>query len=271
MDIILKFWDNYLIHVIDIIIVAYIFYRIMLLIKGTRAVQVLVGTIVLLIATFLANNVFHFVVLGWILRNFWVASVIVLAVIFQPELRNALAQLGSQRLTQLLTPSDIKFIDEIIGALTECSKKKIGTLIVFEVETGLREYAETGTIINGEISKELILTIFNHKSALHDGAIIIQNTRITAAGCVLPLSSDTNIDKVLGTRHRAAIGLSEISDALVIVTSEETGKVSLAKQGQLQENINMELLKKQLIGLYQSRQEKGLFLNRLGGKSNGQK
>lgn len=266
MELISRFWQNYLVHAVDIIIVAYIFYRLMLLIKGTRAVQVLVGTIVLLIATFLADNVFHFVVLGWLLRNFWVASVIVLAVVFQPELRNALAQLGSQRLTRLLIPSDTTFINEIIETIIECSKKKIGMLIGFEVETGLREHIETGTILNSEISKELILTIFNPKSVLHDGAIIIQNGRLIAAGCVLPLSPDTSIAKVLGTRHRAAIGLTEISDAWVVVVSEETGKVSLARQGQLEQGIGIESLKQQLIDLSRSRQEKGLFFNRFTGK-----
>src|SRR4029077_16756934 len=157
----------------------------------------------------------------------------------QPELRTALAHLGSHPLGRLLIPHRMTFIEEIMGAIREAMQRQMGMLLVLEQDVGLRNYAETGTIINGEVSKELLLAIFHYRSPLHDGAALIQNDRQIAVGCLLPLSNDPNLAKILGTRHRAAVGLSEFTDAWVIVVSEETGVLSLARGGHLEREISV--------------------------------
>lgn len=259
LTILTDLWQNYLIHVVDILLVSYIFYRMLLLIRGTRAVQVLRGVVILAVATFLVQNVFRLPTLSWILRTFWLAWAVVLVVVFQPELRSVLAQLGSRRLGRILFPEQLNFINEIIGALREASQNRVGMLIVMEQETGLRNFIETGTIINGEVSRDLLLTIFQPRTMLHDGAAVIREDRLVAAGCVLPLSNDPGISRVLGTRHRAAIGLTEISDAVVLVVSEETGVVSVARNGRLDRDVDLEDLRERLKDFYKSMQEKGLI------------
>lgn len=259
MELLTGIWSRYLINIIDILVVAYIFYRIMLLIKGTRAVQITLGLLTLVILTFFAKNVLHLKMLTWLLEGFWMVAVVILVVVFQPEIRSALAQLGSHRWSRILFSSELSFIDEIMKAISVCSSQRVGALIVLEQEVGLRTYIEAGTIINAQVSQELILSIFNTKSPLHDGAVIIENTRLIAAGCILPLSNDPDISKVLGTRHRAAIGLSEISDAIVLVVSEETGMVSLARDGKLESNVEIDDLRKRLIDLYRMRGENVLL------------
>lgn len=252
-------WRHYIIHAVDILLVAFIFYHVLLLIRGTRAVQVLRGVVMLAIATFLVHRVMHLPALSWILRTFWMAWAVVLAVVFQPELRSLLAQLGSQRLGRILLPEELNFINEIIAALREASQNRIGMLIVLEQETGLRNFIETGTPINGEITRDLLLTIFQPRTILHDGAVIIREDRVLAAGCVLPLSNDSSLARVLGTRHRAAIGLTETSDALVLVVSEETGTVSLARDGRLDREVDLDELKDKLKDFYKSMRERGLI------------
>ncbi|HOW27094.1 MAG TPA: diadenylate cyclase CdaA [Elusimicrobiota bacterium] len=254
-----ELWKNTLIHVVDVLLVAYIFYRILLLLKGTRSVQVLLGVVVLAVLTFIVQHILKLPTLSWLLRTFWLAWVVVLAVVFQPELRSLLAKLGSQRFGHFLLPNELGFIDEILSALEEASQNKIGMLIVLEQETGLRNYVETGTVINGEISKDLLLTIFQHNTILHDGAIIIQENKLVAAGCVLPLSGNPDLSRVLGTRHRAAIGMTESSDAVVLVVSEETGTISVARDGKLDRGADLKELKPRLLDLYKARRESGLL------------
>ncbi len=252
-------WHNYLIHVVDVLLVAYLFYRVLLLIRGTRAVQVLRGVVILGVATFLVQNVLRLPTLSWIFRTFWLAWAVILVVVFQPELRSVLAQLGSQRLGRLLLPEELSFVNEIIAALREASQKRIGMLLVLEQQTGLRNFIETGTLINGEVSRDLILTLFHPRTPLHDGAAILREDRLVAAGCVLPLSSDPDISRILGTRHRAAIGVTEISDAVVLVVSEETGAVSVARNGRLDRDVDLETLRDKLVDFYRSLREKGLL------------
>ena len=253
------FWMHGLRHVLDIFLVAYIFYKIMLVVKGTRSVQILQGILFLAVGTFLVNGVLHLPTMQWLLQKFWMAGLVILAVVFQPEIRSALAQLGSQQLSRWIIPGRFQFIDEIIAALKECSEKRIGALIVLEQDTGLKNYVETGTKINGEISSELILSLLHPRSPLHDGAIIISGTQLVGAACLLPLTDDPHIAKILGTRHRAAVGLSEFSDAVVLVVSEETGQISVARDGRLQREVDPDKLRDQIYDLFRAKSEKSLL------------
>jgi diadenylate cyclase len=250
-------WGVYLNPAIDILLIAFVFYRLLLMIKGTHATQVVMGLAVLMVATLVVRNLFHLQASTWLLDNFWAGAVVILAVVFQPELRAALAQLGSHPLGRILMPSQLGFVDEIIEAVREATQRQMGLLLVLEQEVGLRNYSETGTQINGEISKELLMAIFHYRSPLHDGAAIVQYGRLIAAGCLLPLSNDPGLAKILGTRHRAAVGLSEFTDAWIIVVSEETGALSLARGGRLERELNVDDLHRMLIDLYQTRAQRG--------------
>ncbi len=263
MELVRFFWFHYLVHIVDIIAVAYIFYRLILLVKGTRAVQIILGILTLVLITFLAGEVLYLKTLNWLLQKFWLAAIVILAVVFQPEIRSALAQLGSHRWGRILVPSELNFVSEIIEAVKRCSQQRIGVLIVLEQDTGLRSYIESGTVVNAQVSWELLLSIFNTRSPLHDGAVVVQNARLIAAGCVLPLSHEPGISKILGTRHRAAVGMSEISDALVIVVSEESGKVSLAREGRLETDVDVDDLYLRLLDLYRERGENALLRRQL--------
>jgi diadenylate cyclase len=256
MIILQQLWTTFLNPAIDILLIAFVFYRLLLLIKGTHATQIVMGLAVLMVATLVVRNVLHLQASTWLLENFWAGAVVILAVVFQPELRSALAQLGSHPLGRILMTAQLSFVDEIIGAVREAMQRQMGLLLVLEQEVGLRNYAETGTLINGEVSKELLMSIFHYRSPLHDGAAILQNGRLEAAGCLLPLSNDPGLAKILGTRHRAAVGLSEFTDAWVIVVSEETGALSLARGGQLEREISVDDLQHRLIDLYQTRAQK---------------
>lgn len=257
---------NTLRHCIDILLVAYIFYRLMLFVRGTRSVQILQGILFLAVGTFFVNEILHLPMTQWLLQKFWMAGIIILAVVFQPEIRSALAQLGSQPLSRWLLPDKFNFINDIVTALIECSEKRIGALIVLEQETGLKNFIETGTRINGEISSELILSLLHPRSPLHDGAIIIAGTQLVAAGCVLPITDDPHFAKLLGTRHMAAVGLSECSDALVLVVSEENGQISVAREGRLQRGVDPKQLSEQLYDLFRSKANRSL-LRKVGSRS----
>jgi diadenylate cyclase len=267
MELLAHIWTRYLLNLLDILVVTYIFYRILLLIKGTRAVQITFGIVTLILLTFFVREILHLRMLSWLLGNFWAAAAVILVVVFQPEIRSGLTQLGSHRWSKILFSSELSFIDEVVSALAAFRQSHTGAIIILEQEIGLRQYIESGVIINAQVSKELIISIFNPKSPLHDGAVVIENTRLISAGCILPLSNDPDISKVLGTRHRAAIGLSEISDAVIIVVSEETGIMSLAREGMLETDVEPEDLKKRLVDLYRSRSDNA----RLRKNSNGAK
>jgi diadenylate cyclase len=249
-------WSQFLNPAIDILLIAFVIYRLLLLIKGTHAVQVIMGLFILMVTTLFARDLLHLRTTTWLLENFWAGAVIILAVVFQPELRAALAQLGSHPLGRFLVANRQAFVEEIIGAVQEAAQRQMGMLLVLEQDVGLRNYADTGTIINGEVSRELLMSIFHYRSPLHDGAAILQNARLVAAGCLLPLSNDPSLAKILGTRHRAAVGLSEFTDAWVIVVSEETGAISLARGGQLEREITPEDLQRRLNALYAARSQK---------------
>ena len=223
--------------VIDIAIVAFVMYRLMLLIKGTRAVQLIKGLIVLLVLTALASF-FNLNTANWLLRQAMTALVVALPVVFQPELRRALEKLGRGRFLTTTTSTHgemepSKVIAEISRAATLLSKNKMGALIVLERETGLEEYIDTGVKIDGLVSAEFLVNIFIPKTPLHDGAVIIRGDRVAAAACFLPLSENPYLTSDLGSRHRAGIGITEHSDAVAVIVSEETGSVALAVEGVL--------------------------------------
>ena len=241
--------------ILDIVVVSVIIYQLLLLIKGTRAVQLIKGLFVLLIISVLSRTL-GLTTLTWMLDQVWTMLVVALPVVFQPELRRALEQIGRGKFITMhsnaLTAEDYKkLIEELIRCTQVLSQSRIGALIVIEKETGIQELVETGVKIDGVVSSEFLVNIFIPKSPLHDGAVIIREDRVAAAGCFLPLSQDTELEKDLGTRHRAALGISEISDALVIIVSEETGVISVAKNGKLtrylEEKSLRDLLKNELL------------------------
>lgn len=241
--------------ILDIVVVSVIIYQLLLLIKGTRAVQLIKGLFVLLIISVLSRTL-GLTTLTWMLDQVWTMLVVALPVVFQPELRRALEQIGRGKFITMhsnaLTAEDYKkLIEELIRCTQVLSQSRIGALIVIEKETGIQEFVETGVKIDGVVSSEFLVNIFIPKSPLHDGAVIIREDRVAAAGCFLPLSQDTELEKDLGTRHRAALGISEISDALVIIVSEETGVISVAKNGKLtrylEEKSLRDLLKNELL------------------------
>lgn len=232
MEILTSIWSTYIVNILDVLIVAFIIYRILILIKGTRATQIMVGLIILVAITIIARDILHLRTLTWLLGKFWFAAVLILAVVFQSEIRYALAKLGSQFLAYKQPKIKTDFLEEIVEASIEMSKSRTGALIIFEKEMGLKNYTDTGIEMNAKISHELLLSIFNNRAPVHDGAVIIVNERLHSAGCVLPISSEIEV-RHLGTRHRAAIGISTITDAIALVVSEETGNISIASGGKI--------------------------------------
>ena len=233
--------------VIDIAIVVFIVYYFYRLIKQTRAEQIMKGILILLLLVIIAN-IFNMVILKFILTNFMTYGMLLIIVVFQPELRSAFEKIGrSSKISTVFEVEDnivIKHaISEIIKAVEIMSLKKIGLLIVIEGKTKVTEVLKDGITLDAKVSSELLQNIFMPRTPLHDGAVIIDKSQILAAKCILPLASENTVEKKLGTRHRAAVGITEISDALVIVVSEETGIISLAENGKLKRNLNGEQLK----------------------------
>ncbi|WP_080831946.1 diadenylate cyclase CdaA [Cohnella massiliensis] len=237
-------WYGALKDIADILIVSYLFYKMIQLVRGTRAVQLLKG-IVLLIATWAVSTWLNLYTLKWLMNQLFTLGVVTIMIIFQPELRRALEQLGRGQLFTRTSAADQDVshqINEVIKAVNYMSRRKIGALIVFERATGLNEYIESGIKMESIISSELLINVFVPNTPLHDGAVILRNTQIMAAGCYLPLSENPFISKELGTRHRAGIGISEVGDAISVIVSEETGQVSLAINGQVVRDIKEESL-----------------------------
>lgn len=234
-------------YIIDIVIIAYVFYKLLGLIKETRAEQLVKGfLIILLIAK--VSEWGKLYAINYVLQSTLTIGVIALVIIFQPELRKALEHLGRSQwvITSARRGIDDEFkmtINEIADAASVMSRKKIGALIVVERAIGINDIVETGTITDAKVSADLLMNIFYPKSPLHDGAVVIKNHRIMAAGCLLPLSSNKYISKELGTRHRAAMGMTESSDALIVIVSEETGAISMAVEGKLQRFLDPTTLK----------------------------
>ena len=238
--------------IIDITIVIFLMYCFFKIVRGSRAWQLIKGIALLIIATWM-SGLFNLKILNWILTGIMNLGVIAIIVIFQPELRRALEQLGTNKLTQFfgidkdLSTKTKEDIYKVVIAATEKKKEKTGALIVLERDIKIQDIIATGIPMNAEVSPQLLVNIFEPKTPLHDGAVVISGNKIAAAACVLPLADDKDIAKELGTRHRAAIGISKESDSIVVVVSEETGKISVAKDGTLIADVREDVLKKILI------------------------
>jgi diadenylate cyclase len=244
----LQFYQPSWLDVLEIAIVALLLYRLLLVIRRTRAWQALIGVFILAGIYFLAG-IFNLQLIQSILSTFFQFGVIAALVVFAPELRMALSRLGQHRLFRLVTPlRESQVIEEILDGVERLARSKIGAIIAVVQEVGLDEYAQTGSPIRARVSAEMLATIFTPYSPLHDGAVIVVGDEIIAAGVILPLTQYALSDKSLGTRHRAAIGLSEETDALVIVVSEETSRVSVAFQGRLERDVDSARLRSVLEG-----------------------
>ncbi len=230
-------------NIIDILLVWFVVYKLITVIKGTKAVQLLKGIFVIIIAR-LVTQALNLETLGWIMQQVLEWGFLAIIIIFQPELRRALEQLGRGRLFSSSTLNEESERNRLIEAMSKSvsymAKRRIGALISIERETGLSEYIETGTPMNSDLTSELMINLFIPNTPLHDGAVIVQKNRIAAAACYLPLSESPFISKELGTRHRAALGISEVTDAITIVVSEETGAISLTANGDLHRNLSLE-------------------------------
>jgi diadenylate cyclase len=245
-----------LLSIVDIALVALIFYGLLRLFQGTQAVSLLRGILVVALVISLATSLFPLTAFSWLLRNSLPMILVAIPVIFQPELRRALERLG--RTAPLLgrnAPSDVtqRVIYEVVRAVEMMARDKTGALIVLEGDTGLAEHVESGQRLDAAVSARLLTTIFFPNTALHDGAVIIRGDRIAAAGCVLPLTSRMLPDSSLGTRHRAAVGVTEQNDALAIVVSEETGIISMARSGRIVRRLDSQRLGRIMQAFYRPR------------------
>ena len=227
--------------IIDIAIVSFIVYHLLGYLKSSRAAQLAKGMIIVTVIAFLAE-ICHFYVLSWLIGRILNVGLIALVIVFQPELRRALDFLGRSKLglrqTSMSTEYNMALVESIVRAVEYFSAKKEGALIVVEQETALDDVAESGTFVDAKLTTDTLENIFYKGAPLHDGAVIIRGDRIYSAGCVLPLSQNQNLSRDLGTRHRAGIGISEVSDALVIIVSEETGIISMAREGRLTRHLD---------------------------------
>lgn len=236
--------------IVDILVVAFLIYKLMLIIRSTSAARVARSIMLLLVATWL-TDVVHMYTLNWILTRFIEVGIIAIVIVFQPELRRALERFGGRTMLRFADPLSNRSVEQnaIAATVTACeimAKERVGVLLVFERRTSLEEYFKTGTLIDAKVTDQLLRNLFFKNSPLHDGAVIIRHGRVAAAGCVLPLSENTHLSSDLGTRHRAGIGMSEASDAVVVIVSEETGTISVASGGMLKRHLAPQTLEKLL-------------------------
>lgn len=235
--------------ILDILIVAYAIYKTYEIIKQTRAEQLIKGILMLIVALFL-SEIMHLYVVNWILKNTMTVGILAILIVFQPEFRRILENLGRNNLFSRNSSGENTkqyfSMEESVKACENLSSHRIGAIIVFEKMTGLNEIIQTGTMLNADVSRGLLINIFIPNTPLHDGAVIIRNDKIIAASCFLPLTENKDLSKELGTRHRAAIGITERSDAIVLVVSEETGVVSIAKDGRIYRDLKHDILMKML-------------------------
>ena len=246
------FFDFGIVDIIDILIVAFVLYRVMNFLRTTRAVQVIKGIIVILIVMYLSSWL-NLNVISYILSNTMQVGLIALIIMFQPELRRGLEHVGRGSWGKFFsfdvihnTEDNLLVTDEIVLAVDNLSRTKTGALIVIERDNLLNDVLKSGSYINADVKAELIINLFVPNTPLHDGALIVRNNKIVSASCVLPLTQNVDINRELGTRHRAALGLSEITGAIIVVVSEETGKISLAIDGNMKRSLSVETLRKSL-------------------------
>ena len=237
--------------IIDILIVAFLFYTVMRLIRSTSAARIARSILLLLVATGL-TEIFKLYTLNWILSKILEIGVIALVIMFQPELRRMLERFGGRFFTNLISSGgaaspEQQAIEATVAACEIMSKEKVGALLIFERSMPLDEYFKTGTIVDAKVSDQLLRNLFFKNSPLHDGAVIVRGSRVAAAGCVMPLTENTHLPSDIGTRHRAGIGSSEVSDAVVVIVSEETGTISVAIGGMLKRHLAPKTLEKLLV------------------------
>ena len=247
------FGFNLALAILDISLLSVVIYRLLLLIRGTRAVQMFIGLLTIIVLSILADWL-SLGGLNWLIANLKTVWVIAFLILFQPELRRGLSQIGQSRLfARFLAGTRFAVLGEVVKAVEEMSEERIGGLIVLERNSGLRNFVETGTRLDAMVTSELLLTIFTPHTTLHDGAVIVRGDRVVAAGCILPLSQNPRLSQSLGTRHRAALGLVEETDAVVIVVSEETGGISIAADGKLVRRLDEGTLRSELSRRFPSR------------------
>jgi len=247
--------------ILDILIVAFLIYELLMLTRETRASAVLKGLVMLVLASWV-SDLLGLTALNWVLRNVVSNGTVVLVVLFQPELRKALEQIGRGTIHASSRAGDMEQNEAIVEELTNCllnlSRRRVGALIVIEQRIGLKDVIETGTLLNSQISAALLENIFEPNTPLHDGAVVIRGSRIMAAACILSLSEGKGISRELGTRHRAALGVTETTDAISLIVSEETGIISIARNGKLTRHLDRTALEEVLSSLYQQK-EAGLW------------
>jgi len=244
-----------IIDVIDILIVTMIIYKLYQFLKGGVAIRMFIGLLLILLFS-VFGELMNMSALSWMMSSLKTVWVLAFVIVFQPELRRLLIYLGQNRIIrQLVRVGELEFIDQIISATLDLSKKNYGALMVLAKDMGLKSILESGIAMQAKLSEQLLSSVFNPRSPLHDGAVVIQNDIILAAKCLLPLSQNPDVDPSLGTRHRAALGLSEQSDAFIIIVSEETGMVSYAENGKLVRGLTENLLRKKLDELFSPKAE----------------
>ena len=236
---------------VDILLVTFVIYRIFVIIKGTRAVQILLG-LVILVLVYEGSEYFELFTLRWILNAFLSSIILVVVVLFQNDIRRALAHMGMDSLWAYRESptADARVIEELMKACVSLANKRIGAIVVLQRETDLRDYVEQGVRLDADVSKELLLSVFLPYSPIHDGAVIVKDRKILWAGCLLPLTTRQDVDAELGTRHRAAIGLTEETDAVVVVVSEERGTISAVLNGRITRDLDGASLRRVLLRLF---------------------
>ena len=261
---------------LDIAIVSYIVYKMIGFIRETRAMQLIRGLVIIIVA-FFVSDIFNLYLLNWLLKSLFTMGLFAVVVLFQPELRRALEQVGRKNLMNTNSFRNIdknkavETVDSLVSAIDDFSAARTGALIAIERETMLNDIIETGVVVDAEISIRLLGNLFYEGSPLHDGGVIIRGARIHAASCVFPLTEKKNIGRNLGTRHRAGVGLSEVCDALIIIVSEETGVVSIAEDGKIRRFVDLKTIEKMLLNMYLP-SERGMYgrvaklVRRKGGK-----
>ena len=248
---------------LDIAIVSYIVYKMIGFIRETRAMQLIRGLVIIIVA-FFVSDIFNLYLLNWLLKSLFTMGLFAVVVLFQPELRRALEQVGRKNLMNTNSFRNIdknkavETVDSLVSAIDDFSATRTGALIAIERETMLNDIIETGVVVDAEISIRLLGNLFYEGSPLHDGGVIIRGARIHAASCVFPLTEKKNIGRNLGTRHRAGVGLSEVCDALIIIVSEETGVVSIAEDGKIRRFVDLKTIEKMLLNMYLP-SERGMY------------
>jgi diadenylate cyclase len=240
---------RWILDFLDIALMSLIIYRLLLILKGTKAVQMLIGLGILLLAS-LASRYLELYTIDWLVQSFLAQIVIAIIVLFQPEIRRALAHIGEAQFLTFTKAEELKSLEEIVRASISLANRKIGALMVIERETSLKDFIEVGTPLDARVSRELLASIFHPTSPIHDGAVIIKGNRVAAAGCFLPITLSSELSKALGTRHRAGIGLTEETDAIAIIVSEETGFISMAMNGKLETKLDMGTMRDTLTDIF---------------------